>query len=210
MPQYGDLDHVRKLLRPTATDDLGADDEARLSRIQIAISELLDYELGRSFGVPATDTAVTVWAGPGDVLILPRPARAITSVTVGGVVAGGTVTDGTLLAPSYWAHTFVDPDTGLIGGLRLLSGSGWGDFWHTVPVVVVGDFADSDDDATIPADLQYAVSWMIAERFKQESASPAGFVGPDGVVVPFRKLFDDELVKPVLNRYRMATRELVV
>jgi hypothetical protein len=210
MPQYGDLDHVRKLLRPTATDDLGADDEARLTKIQIAISELLEYELGRTFGVPATDTTVTAWAGPGDVLLLPRPARAITSVTVGGTVAGGTVTGGTVLADDYWAHHFVDVDTGFIGGLRMLSGGWWGGRLYTTPVVIVGDFSDSDDDTTIPADLQYAVSWIIAERFKQESASPAGFIGPDGAVMPFRDLFKDEFVKPILARYRVASRELVV
>lgn len=210
MPQYGDLDHVRKLLRPTATDDLGADDEARLSKIQAAISELLEYELGRTFGVPATDTTVTVWAGPGDVLLLPRPARAITSVAVNGTVAGGTVTGGTALTSTYWAHHFVDPESGLISGLRLLSGASWGDYSYRTPVVVVGDFSTTDDDATIPADLQYVVSWMIAERFKQENASPAGFLGPDGVVTPFRKLFADEFVKPTLDRYRMVTRELVV
>jgi hypothetical protein len=210
MPEYGDLDHVRKLLRPTAGDDLGSDDEARLTKIQIAISSLLEYELGRTFGVPATDTTVTAWVGTGDVLLLPRPARAITSVTVGGTVAGGTVSDGTLLADDYWAHHFVDVDTGVIGGLRLLSGWDWGDPYYRTPVVIVGDFSDSDDDTTIPADLQYAVSWMIAERFKQESASPAGFIGPDGIVAPLRKLFDDEFVKPILARYRVATRELVV
>lgn len=210
MPQYGDLDHVRKLLRPTAGDDLGADDEARLTKIQVAISELLEYELGRSFGVPAVDSTVTVWAGPGSVLVLPVPARAITSVTVGGTVAGGTVTDGTLLDDDYWAHHFVDPQTGLISGVRLLSGGDWSDVLYTTPVVIVGDFSSTDDDATIPADLQYAVSWMIAERFKQESASPAGFLGPDGVVAPLRKLFDDEFVKPILARYRMVTHELVV
>lgn len=210
MTEYGDLDHVRKLLRPTATDDLGADDEARLSKIQAALSTLLEYELGRSFGVPVTDTTLTAWAGPGDVLLLPRQARAITSVTVGGTVSGGTITGGTAYASTLWAHHFVDPITGFIGGLRLLNGGWWGDFYYRTPVVIEGDFSDSDDDTTIPADLQYAVSWMIAERFKQESASPAGFLGPDGVVAPFRKLMDDEFVKPILDRYRVATRELVL
>jgi hypothetical protein len=210
MTEYGDLDHVRKMLRPTATDDLGADDEARLTKIQAAISAMLEYELGRSFGVPAEDTTVTAWAGPGDVLLLPRPARAITTVTVGGTVAGGTVTGGTAFADDYWAHHFVDPETGFISGLRLLSGASWGDYWYTTPVVIEGDFSDSDDDTTIPADLQYAVSWIIAERFKQESASPAGFIGPDGSIAPFRKLFDDEFVKPTLDRYRVASRDLVV
>jgi hypothetical protein len=210
MPEYGDLDHVRKLLRPTATDDLGADDEARLSKIQIAISTLLEYELGRTFGVPVEDTTVTAWAGPGDVLLLPRPARTITTVTVGGTVAGGTVTGGTALVDDYWAHHFVDTETGFIGGLRMLSGGWWGDYYYQTPVVIVGDFSTTDNDTTIPADLQYAVSWIIAERFKQESASPAGFIGPDGAVMPFRDLFKDEFVKPILDRYRVASRELVV
>lgn len=210
MTEYGDLEQVRRLLRPTEGDDLGPDADARLSAIQTALSTLLEYDLGRTFGVPAADTTLTVWAGPSDTLLLPRSARAITSVTVGGTVAGGTVTGGTALTTAYWAHAFVDPDTGAIGGLRLLSGGWWGDRAFTTPVVVTGDFADSDDDPAIPADLQYAVSWMIAERFKQESASPAGFLGPDGVVAPLRKLFADEFVKPILARYRIATRELVV
>src|SRR5438045_1405412 len=149
MALLGDVNQVMKMIRPNEDASYGSDLEARLLPIQTAVSAKLEYELGRTFGTPVTDTTEVMYGGDSSALIFTRPARAITSVTVGGTVAGNVVTGGTLYPSTPWEHYPVDWRTGLIYGIRLIDGSWWG-YPDAVgpagPVVVVGDFIDSDDD----------------------------------------------------------------
>ncbi len=204
MTLYGDLDHVKRMLRPDGTTSFNADDDVRLALIQTAVSAAMEQRVGRAFGATAEDTTHLLYAGRSSVLLLPVPARSITSVTV----------DGVLIAADRYVPDPVDFATGLIWGLRLLSWGSWG--WidpvnrPTMPVEIVGDFTDSDDDAVIPDDVQYVANFLIAERYKIEGASPAGFTGPDGAVVPIRNAWTDPLVKAVLDKYAGQARALVI
>ncbi len=203
MTLYGDLDHVKRMLRPDDSTSFNAADDARLTLIQAAVSSTLEQRMGRKFGAPVVDTTHLLYAGRSSVVLLPVPARAITSVTV----------DGTLINAAWYVADPVDFATGLIWGLRLVSGSlwGWMDAFNrpTTPVSIVGDFTDSDNDAVIPDDVQYIANYLIAERYKVEGASPAGFTGPDGAVVPIRNAWIDPLVKAVVDKYGSQARAVV-
>lgn len=207
MPDYGSIARVKQQLQPTVTSAWTTDQDAVLADIQHSVSAGIEREVGRTFGAPVTDTTQTFWAGCDPVLIFDRPARTITSVTVGGTVSNTTVTGGSLLPPTSWIPYPSAPVQGLVYGLRLLSGSDWGVSDGAgrplTPVVVTADFADSDDDAAVPDDVTDVANYLIAETFKYRGASPAGFVGPDGSVIPIRNPWNDPLVKRVFDAYRI-------
>lgn len=206
MTVYGDLDQVKKMLRPNTSTTFDADVDARLAAIQYAVSVAIDNKLGRSFGLPVSDTTHLVFAGRSSLLILPTPARVITSVTMGGTVAGSTMTGGTALDSAEWVYDPVDRDTGLIFGLRLLSGGNWGtvDVYNRpiTPVKIIGDFATSDEDAVIPEEIGYIADYLTAETFKAENASASGSIGLEGEFVAPRNPWNDMLVKEILDKYR--------
>jgi hypothetical protein len=214
MAQLGDLDHVKAMLRPSPDTELGADVEARLTKIQAAVTAKIERDMGRTFGSVAADTTHLFYAYRSNILILPIPARTITSITVGGTVTGGTVTGGTLLTTADYAHSTVDVRTGAIYALRLLNGAFWGSSdpasRPTVPVVIVGDFTDSDNDAIIPDDVQYIADYLIFERYRYESASNNGGIGPDGFGDDLRDAWKDPMVLAVIGKYRADAYEVAV
>jgi hypothetical protein len=203
MALYGDIDHVKRLLAASgATYD--ADHDDRLTAIQAAVSAAIEDDTGRSFGAVAADETVLMWGADSDVLILPRPLRTITTLTVGGTVEGGTMTGGTVYGDDLYIHEIVDRN-GLIYALRLTSGWTWGE---GTPITITGDFAGTDDDADVPDDLTYAANRLIAETFKAENLP---IVTLDGEIVPRRNPWTDPIIKAVLTRYRInPARELVL
>ena len=206
MPLYGDLDHVKRIIRPEEVADMGEDIEERLAAIQAAVSLQLEEACGRTFGDPVADTSLLHWVGPYDTLLLNRPARSITSITTGGTVSGSTMTGGTVTPGSDLVHRYVSRD-GLIHGITSLGP------WplieppattltgYRTPVLVTGDFGDTDNDADVPADVTYAANILILEQFRRETASPAGFTGPDGSTIPLRNQWNDPMVKAVIAKY---------
>lgn len=213
MTVYGDLEHVRTMLRPTVTTEFTADVDVRLGAIQVAVSAAIEDKLGRTFGIPVPDTGQLLFAGRSSVLVLGVPARAITSVVTSGTVAGQSMTGGRTVLATEWAADPYDARLGLIYGLRLRSGLWWGEAdtrnRPLVPVLVTGDFADSDADGEIPDDLQYIANYLTAELFKAESTSAAGQIGLEGDYVPPRNPWNDPLVKAILHRHR-AVKEIAV
>lgn len=209
MPLYGSIATVKQMLQPTVASPWTADQEAHLAGIQASVSAAIEADLGRTFGAPVADTTELFFAGSNAVVLFDRTARAVTSVAVGGTLDGRTVTGGTPLASTGWTPYPYDGGRGLIYGLRLLGGAGWGSDdprgRPATPVVVVGDFSDADADAVVPEDLTDVANFLIAETFKYRGASPAGFVGPDGTVVPIRNPWNDPLVKRTLDAYRVGT-----
>ncbi len=218
MPLYGDIAHAAKMLRATETWDMGTDVDDRLTAIQAAISLALEHKCGRTWGVVSVDTSLLHWAGAYDTLVLRIPARSITSITTGGTVSGSTMTGGTVTLAADLVDRFVSTDDGLIYGISNAIGDVW-DYrgeWSTslgtyrTPVVVTGDFANTDDDATVPADVTYAANILIVELFKQENASPAGFTGPDGSTVPVRDPWKKAAVTDVIERYSLKRHPMAV
>lgn len=216
MPTYGSVEAVKRLLSVSGTATTPDHDERIADNLATA-SALLEHKLGRSFAVPAADTTEVMWTVPvaasawepwpsnsvPGVLLLPKPARSITSISVGGTVEGSTITDPTVLGADEWAVHIRRLD-GLILAVRAYAG-GW-----SAPVQITGDFADSDDDEAVPADVVYAVNWLAAERIKIENASPAGFTGPDGQTVPIRDPWRDATVRAVIDKYRIKPRRIAL
>jgi hypothetical protein len=224
MAALGDLALVRKMLRAHESFDLGTDIDARLLAIQSAITPLLEEACGRTFGdvdagSPAADTSELHWAGPFDVLLLNRPARSITSVTYGGTVSGSTMTGGTTVLASEFTYWPIDWQTGLIHGLKRVSGVYW-DAWDWVPapvsmtrykypVLVTGDFRDNPGDEAIPPEITYAASLLIAETWRRENGRPSGVSGPDGsfnVTDPWK----DPAVVKAIERNRVYAQSWAV
>lgn len=208
MPVYGDPAHVLKLIRATEGSDPGADVLDRIDMLNAAISAALEEECERTWGVPTANTTHIVWVGPADTIVLPEPARSITSVTYGGTLTGSTMTGGTTVLATDLYYPIVDRN-GLILAIRGTGSNVWWWNWElvnspsgTIPVLVTGDFVSSDDDATVPDDITYIVTYMIAERLKVEKASPFGAIGPDGTVAPLRDVFGDPLVRRIVDKYK--------
>lgn len=209
MPSYGDLAIVKKILRSTDTHDLGSDVEDRFVTLNAAVSSALEEACERTWGAPVADTSELHWAGPYDRIVLKTPARSITSITYGGTLVGTTMTGGTVVLATSLYYPIVDRN----GLIYAISNSvsdlwAWVSAWATTvngalrtPVVVTGDFVSSDNDAIVPDDVKYIVSYMICERLKVEKASSFGAIGPDGTVAPIRDVFADPLVKRVIRKY---------
>jgi hypothetical protein len=157
--------------------------------------------------VTSVDSDELVFAKSRDVLLLPRPARSITSISIGGAVSNATYSGGTALdATTYTSVGFTDTE-GRILALRLLNGAVWGE---GVAVNITGQFSSIDDDVDVPADFIYAVDYLIAEQFKIEQASPAGYTGPDGAVVPIRNPFKSDVWLKIKDKYALLAKALVI
>lgn len=209
MTLYGDLDHVKKMIRPDDVASLGTDVDDRLETIQAAASLALEEKLGRTFGLPVSDTSEVHWIGPYDTLVLNRPARSITSIQYGGTLSGDTMTGGQTVLAADLYNVVRDPYTGFIYSIRNAKSAVWS--WYAdppyyqtndkTPVVVTADFADTDNDADVPDDITYAANLLMLRLFQLETASPAGFTGPDGATVPARDPWKDPAVKAVVDKY---------
>jgi hypothetical protein len=209
---YADVALVKKMIRAVPTMETDEDVDARITALNKAVSLALEEACERTWGAPVADTTEIVWVGPGDTIVLPRPARSITSVTYGGTLTGSTMTGGTTVASSGLYHSIIDRN-GLIYAIRSNTVNVWWWNWAWLtasnepyppktPVAITGDFVSSDNDTTVPDDITYIASYMVVERLKVEKASAFGAVGPDGDVAPIRDVFNDPLVKRVIDKYR--------
>ena len=214
MPAYGDVALIRKMIRAVPGMETDEDVNARIDALNLAVSSALEEACERTWGSPVADTTEIVWVGPADTIILPRPARSITSITYGGTVTGTTMTGGTTVLATSLYYPIVDRN-GLIYAIRGNASNVWWWNWELVsdspysdkvPVVVTGDFVSSDNDTTVPDDVKYIASYMVVERLKVEKSSTAFGIGPAGEIVPVRDVFNDPLVKRVIDKYR---REIV-
>jgi hypothetical protein len=208
MPGYGDVPTIVQMLGPgESTAGFQAELETRIEAMQQVVSRMVEHRTGRVWSAaPAPSVARTIYPGGGvsSVLVLPVPARTITAISVGGIDAGGVVSGGMALAASGWAVAHRDRQ-GDITAVRLTSGASWAGL---SVVTVTGTWADTP--GAVPADIVWVVNYITAERIKQEQASPAGFVGPDGTVAPIRNPWNDPQVTRILARHRLATKGLVV
>lgn len=204
--RYGSIAQVKKMLRPEETARFGTDVDDRLTALQAAVSATLERELGRSFGVVAPAVDELHWGGRSSVLVLRRPYRDVSTVTVAVTVSGGTAAGGQTLDPSVYAWDPYDGERGWIYGLRRQDGLPWGatdGFGHpATPVLVTGYPAAGDDDAAVPAEITYAANYLILQLFKRENASAAGFIGPDGTVTPMADPYQEPQIVRILEQYR--------
>ncbi len=190
MPLYGSIDGAKRLLRAVDTSTFSADADARLVALQRAVSLLIEHETGRTFGTAQPPEARTFDLPYSDMLIMDPSAKDVTLVVAGGVAVDST----------FWELKHIDKE-GWAYGLRRRDGWSWRGATVT-EATVTARWADQDADAAAPDDVTYVANYLIAERFKVEQASPAGFTGPEGQVIPIRNVMKDPIVAGVLCKYR--------
>lgn len=197
---YGDIEQVKGMLRPSESASFGGDADARLYALQGAVSLQLEDKTGRVFGGTATATARTVDGRSGyadPVLMLPYPVRSVTTVALIGDYAA-------TLESTDWALWFTDSRGDSHALLRSRSNT-WAPKDGVNRIVVTAVWCDTANGGEVPDDVTYAANYCIAELFKAETASPAGFTGPDGATVPVRDPWKHTMVKGVIEKYRVAT-----
>ncbi len=197
MALYGSIAATKQLLKADVGSVFNADQDARLVALQTAVSLLIEHETGRTFGTGATTESVVVTApGVSPVLVLPKGLRTITTITREGSWTGTAYTGGTSVLGTIYRKTAI-ARTGEALSLTTIDGSYWVGIY-----TIVGTWEDTDGDALVPDDITYVANYLMAERFKVEQASPAGFSGPDGAIVPIRNMMKDPIVKSTLDYHR--------
>lgn len=206
MALYGSKQGAEDLLRGAPNISIGPMFDARFPGIQAAVSAALEAELGRSFGEgPAAPEARVIMAGPYTSVLLDPPATSITAIQRYGTYDGTIYTGGVAMSAGDWVADPIDR-YGTILGIRLGYGGIWGyaDRYGrpATPILITGTWADQPAEAEPPAEITYIANFLIAEQYKNNTASPAQSIGPNGEYVPPRNPWKDELVKRTIDRYR--------
>lgn len=196
-----DLQAVKRMLRASPDTDFGPDDDARLEAINEAASLAFEQRVGRSFAGNAGPTTRHFTAGTDGEVLFTRPVRSVSAVAAGGLWDGAAYAGATALTMGRYRLDRVDR---LGKAYRMV-----GPWLAGTVVAVTGVWDDTDDTATVPADVVYAVNYLVAELWKIENASPAGFTGPDGATVPIRDPWKSEIVKQALA-YHGVGAEIVL
>ena len=201
MADYGNLDAIKRMLAATGTT-WDANAEARLSELNTALSRLLEDVLGRTFGQPGPDVTRLLYGKAADQLVLPVPMWSVSAITVGGTVAAGIMTGGTVLTADAWTPCITDY-AGQIYALNL-----YGGIWAMgLGVNVTGQWCDVDQDDEPPVDLVMAANILTVETYKTQNLP---VITDDGILVPRRDPWLDPFVRKVIERYQISARELVV
>ena len=217
MTAYGDDNTVATMLEPSTNSGFSEVLTTRIAAMREVVSRLIDEETGRSWGTAGTSETRVIRTRPylnGNLLILPVPARTVTAITVNTTDEAGVITDGTLLTSSQWTIGLTDNE-GNITALQIGSRY-WPGGWYVYPypafgtVTITGTWADTGADTDVPAEINWACNYITAKSIAEEQASPAGFVGSDGSVVPIRNPWSDPKVKKILRKYELATHGLVL
>lgn len=204
MGLYGSVEAVKQLLRPNEAAVFSEDIDDRLMALQKTVSLLIEHETQRTFGAtPAAETVIVNAPGTSPILLLPKPARSITSVIVGGTWNGTAYADGQLVPITDYLLTQRTALGTYLGVSAVYPTS----YWYGV-IAVTGVWDDAPMGA-VPDDVTYIANYLMAEQFKIEEAGPHGIVGSDGQTIQVRKLFSLEIVRKTLDHYRLAPAVVV-
>ena len=220
MTAYGDDNTVATMLEPSTNSGFSEVLTTRIAAMREVVSRLIDEETGRSWGTAGTSETRVIrgYVNSGGMLLLDTPARTITAITVGVTDEAGVISGGTVLESNQWTVGLTDAD-GNITGIRTASGRWYGVMYPALTVwpypsyetvTITGTWADTGVDTAIPAEINWACNYITAKSIAEEQASPAGFVGSDGSVVPIRNPWSDPKVKKILRKYELATHGLVL
>jgi hypothetical protein len=199
MAIYGDLEQVKAMLRPTDTAAFSSDALARLSLLQSAVSSQIEDRTGCVFGgtsAPITRTIDGASADWTDVLLLPTPIRSVSGIAIVGDAPEA-------VSAADYVLWNVDRQ-GNAHAIRRIQNGAWPLANGVDRIEVTGVWSNTEVGGDVPDDVTYVANYLIAEIFKSEQASPAGFTGPDGATVPIRNPWKTELVAGVIRKYGVA------
>lgn len=194
---YADLTAVKRILDLEQLDaESAAIADARLAALDDALSRLFDTKVGRTWTGAGGSQTRTVLAPRLHSDLLPLPDGGI--LTLGSVVVGAQWTGSAWTGGNQVAAAEVLPDLKTPDGayLALRHAYGWG--W-TGPVRVTASWADG---GSAPDEVVEALTFVVAEEYKQEKASPEAMVGPDGLQVSTRNPWRFERVQVAIDRHK--------
>ena len=199
MALYGSTQAIKNLLNATDADSWDDGKIARMVALQQAVSRIVEMQTGAVFYGDPTDITPeqrVIEAAPvGTVLFLPWGLRSASAILEGPTWDGAAWTAGTSLTTSQYRLSGRTP-SGIYRTIAGVSRSWGGDY------AITGIWEDQVPG--VPEEIDYVVNFVAAEAFKEEQASPAGFVGPDGAVVPIRNALANPKVRAILDHYRIG------
>lgn len=172
-------------LDPENPEDAGKVERVR--RLELGVTDAIDSKLGRSFAQPVEETRTVRAPGVSDLLVLPVAVRSVSDVWIGSALLGA---DEYVLA----FHS----DEGYLA-LRLTA---YAAYWYG-DVAITGVWADAAIDGDVPDDIREAATFITVDEYRTRNASPAGEIGPDGLIVQVRNPWRYELVKTAIARHAL-------
>ena len=205
MAGYADLDAVKYQLRVNDTDELDAQQIARIEQLDDSLSRVFDAKVGRTWGAGATVTRSFEASIVSNVIVLLTPVRSVSAITAGGTWDGTTWIEPDEIEIDRWILSGQDAQ-GNFHQIKAMAWAVWpgslsGVNW-TGPVHVTGVWAD-DPGGAVPADVRDALTWLVIHHFREEFASPAGQIGPDGMIVQTRNPWTYERVAQAIKTHRV-------
>lgn len=193
--------HQGDVLRQLKIKDDDAAAIERVTRLENGLADVFDAKVGRTFVTEPVLPETRDMRGMGsDLLVLPVGARGVAAVAVGGTWDGLLWVDETALDPADWTPWGRDAQ-GKALGLQRLDGDVW---WG--PVRVTALWGDQDTEG-VPADVVAAMTFVTVDQYRIEQASPAGELGPEGMIVPVRNPWRYTLVAGAIERHKVQRRK---
>ena len=195
MAVYGSTAGIKDLLSASGSSETWSEPElARMSALLATVSALIERDTGATFGEAQAETLAVESLTCGPLLYLPKGLRSLTGVTDSPEWVSGAWSGGTVLTASEYRLSSRTID-GLYRTLYRVDGAWNGTY------LVAGFWEDTSEN--IPEEIHYLANYLSAEIYKKQKASPAGFVGPDGVAVAVRNTFNEPEVKRILDMHRV-------
>jgi hypothetical protein len=210
--RYANEDDVLALLDL----DSGSDEYDALVRLENGLADMFDHKVGTAFGTaPVAELrSVAVLHGGGGWfypeyyglpiwstspasyrLIIDTPIRSVTGIVTGGTWNGTTWDDGTTLTADEYRLTN-HTNQGYYA-IDLTAGT-----WSGV-VRITGIWADQVA-LDVPDDVRQAMTFLTVNEWHTDHASPAGYIGPDGIMVSPRNPWAFEKVKAAIDRHTVV------
>lgn len=207
---YGSIPAVQDLLSSDGTTEAWSESQqSRMLALLETIGGLIEEATGCRFGSETPET-IEVNGQGDDTLFLDKGIRSVSSIVenpttwTGSAWTGGTAFATTDYRLSGKEVQRIDGDTDSTVYHKLLRVDGvWSGLY-----VITGVWEDRV--ANVPDDIHYLANYVAAEVFKVQKASPAGFVGPDGAVVPVRDVFRSSEFRRIIDRWAVGRVAMVV
>lgn len=167
----------------------------RVIRLEAALCQTFDERTGTAFGAPPVAETRTLTGRASPRLILTTALRSVTGIATGGRWDGSQWDGATTLDADR--YRLANRTAQGYHAIDLMGGSWYG------AVHVTGVWADQLH-ANVPDDVVEALTFITVETYRQQTASPADQIGPDGMMVQPRNPWAYEQVKAAINRHTVV------